>query len=322
MDAVKYKSLTLIPILYEQIERIDIVQLGSLTMNQWCSKQKNKPKYMLNASLWDNKGPIGTIWLDGKLARNEGTGYGFGTFSGGFAFGDPWNTKWDNYITGYPALIQNGRKTTVSVDSYVQNSVNRRSAICCKDNTLYMVTGTGLTLNQFRDQLAAYGMYEAINLDGGGSSRLLVDGAAINSPTDDRRCKLAIAVWVKDSLSSPAPSYQPGQYKIKVSTRLNLRSGPGTDYSVVGHLENGDIVNVIDIKSGWGKISRDGKYVWFSLEYATRIGDLPATPHWAQACLDSLVKKGIITDPTQWNDFDASLSMLNVGQLLALVDRI
>ena len=295
------------------IRRIDIVQLGGLTMNQWYSRQKDKPKYMLNASLWDNKGPIGTIWLDGKLVRDEGTGYGFGISDGGFSFGDPWNTKWDNYITGYPALIQNGRKTTVSVDSYVQNSVNRRSAICCKDNVLYMVTGTGLKLNQFRDQLATYGMTEAINLDGGGSSRLLVDGDAINSPTDDRRCKLAIAVWVKDSLPSPTPSYQPGRYKIKVSTRLNLRAGPSTDYSVAGHLENGDIVNVTEIKSGWGKISRDGKDVWFSLEYATRIGDLPVAPHWAQACLDSLVKKGIITDPAQWNNFDASLSMLNVG---------
>ena len=38
MDAVKYKNLTLIPIPYEQIERVDIVQLGSLTMNQWYSK--------------------------------------------------------------------------------------------------------------------------------------------------------------------------------------------------------------------------------------------------------------------------------------------
>ena len=91
------------------IRRIDIVQLGGLTMNQWYSRQKDKPKYMLNASLWDNKGPIGTIWLDGKLVRDEGTGYGFGISDGGFSFGDPWNTKWDNYITGYPALIQNGR---------------------------------------------------------------------------------------------------------------------------------------------------------------------------------------------------------------------
>ena len=43
--------------------------------------------------------------------------------------------------------------------------------------------------------------------------------------------------------------------------------------------------------------------------------------HWAQACLDSLVKKGIITDPTQWDDFNSSVSTLTVGQLLALIDK-
>lgn len=324
MNPVKYKSLTLISVPREQIRRVAIVQLGALTMNQWYDRQKDKPKYMLNASLWDNKGPIGTIWLDKKLIRNEGTGYGFGISAGKFSFGDPWNTKWDDYITGYPALIQNGRKTTHSVDSYVQNATTRRSAVCYKGNTLYIVTGAGLKLNQFREQLAEYGMAEAINLDGGGSSRLLVDGKAINSPTDNRRCKLAIAVWVKDAPSStlPSTSYKTGQYRIKVGTKLNLRTGAGTNYPVAGQLKNGDIVNVTEVQSGWGKTEYNGKAVWFSLEYATRIGDLPSAPHWAQACLDSLVRKGIITDPSQWNDFDASLSTLNIGQLLALVDQI
>ena len=43
--------------------------------------------------------------------------------------------------------------------------------------------------------------------------------------------------------------------------------------------------------------------------------------HWAQSCLDSLVEKKIITDPTQWDNFDASVSTLTVGQLLALIDK-
>ena len=46
----------------------------------------------------------------------------------------------------------------------------------------------------------------------------------------------------------------------------------------------------------------------------------PST-HWAQGCLDSLVKKGIISSPEQWDDFNASLNTLTVGQLLALIDK-
>lgn len=324
--AEKYKNLLLSPIPFSQIERVEIVQLGGLTMNQWYNRQTDKPKYMLNASLWDNKGPIGTIWLGGELVRNEGTGYGFGTHAGGFSFGDPWNTKWENYITGYPALIQSGNKTTISVDSYVQNSVNRRSAICKKGNTLYLVTGKNLKLNSFRNQLADYGMTEAINLDGGGSSRLLVDGVAINDPTDNRACKLAIAVWAKGTAPSPTPDpvpeLKPGQYKTRVNTYVNLRDGIGTSASSVGKLTNGLLLNVTEVKDGWGKTVYNGKTGWFSLKYATRVGDLPTAPHWAQKCLDSLVAKGIITDPTQWDEFDQSASKISIGQLLALVDKM
>lgn len=43
--------------------------------------------------------------------------------------------------------------------------------------------------------------------------------------------------------------------------------------------------------------------------------------HWAQKCLDSLADKGIISDPTQWDDFDQSVGTITIGQLLALVDK-
>lgn len=50
------------------------------------------------------------------------------------------------------------------------------------------------------------------------------------------------------------------KYKVKVNTFLNVRSGPGTTYSVVGKLSNNDIVEVQSINSGWAKIG-DKKYV-------------------------------------------------------------
>ena len=53
----------------DEIEKIDIVQLGGRTMKQWYDKQTNKPDYMINASLWDDKGAIGTIWQNGEIGR-------------------------------------------------------------------------------------------------------------------------------------------------------------------------------------------------------------------------------------------------------------
>lgn len=183
----------------DEIEKIDIVQLGGRTMKQWYDKQENKPDYMINASLWDDgKNAIGTIWQNGELVRNEGTGYGFGiNKNGGFGFGNPWDIAWNNYITGYPALIKDGKIMPDSVDSYVMTSKSKRSVIASAGNNIYLITTNEMTVAQLRKFLADNGYYNAINLDGGGSSRLMVGANAVNAPTADRIIPNAIAIWLK-----------------------------------------------------------------------------------------------------------------------------
>ena len=197
-DSIDIGKLRMAMIKAEDIRRVKIVPLGRMTMGQWYAQQADKPKYMLNASLWDTKGSIGTIYIDGKLQRNEGNGFGFGTQDGNtFAFGTPWDRKWRDYITGYPGLIRDGKAVDGVVTKDVRVSVTRRAAVAEKDDRLFLVTGKALTLDGFRKELLDFGFENAINLDGGGSARLMIDGEAVNDPTDDRSCKLAIAVWTK-----------------------------------------------------------------------------------------------------------------------------
>lgn len=206
-DYTVHGSLCVVDIPTDSIRKIEIVQLGSQTMGQWYNQQTDKPKYMLNASLWDENGPIGTIWLDGKLTRDEGSGYGFGVNKNGdCGFADPWSVAWQDYITGYPSLIESGKPTTHRVDSYVQNALTKRSCVANAAGHLYLITGESLTVDDLRAELAAFGAYNAINLDGGGSSRLMINGNAVNHPTDNRCCKLAIAVWVNESGMQDVPN--------------------------------------------------------------------------------------------------------------------
>lgn len=202
-EYINYNTLRIVEIAPEQIRTVKVVQLGRQTMGEWYAAQLDKPRYMLNASLWDNKGSIGTIFLDGKMQRDEGNGFGFGTTGAvAFDFGTPWSNKWADYITGYPALVQNGKQTGEEADRYIDNyvryAITKRAAVCRKDGKLVLVTGENLTLSQFRVMLSQYGVQDAINLDGGGSARMMIDGKAINQPSDDRACKLAIAVWLHE----------------------------------------------------------------------------------------------------------------------------
>lgn len=201
MQTITHRALTLLPIPVLSIRQAKIVWLGGKTMGQWRKAQADPPDYLLNGSLWDKKGAIGTIFREGEQIRSEGNGLGFGlTDKGGqdWAFGGPWDKSWQDYITGTPALIWRCKATgghmPLAADEQVKT---RRSALCAAGDILYLVTGKGLTLAEFTNQLLEFGVYYALNLDGGGSSRLMVGGTAVNSPTDDRKCPNAIAIWLK-----------------------------------------------------------------------------------------------------------------------------
>lgn len=59
-------------------------------------------------------------------------------------------------------------------------------------------------------------------------------------------------------------------YKIMVNTgALNVRKGPGTNYGVAKVIRKGQIFNIVEEKSGWGKLS-DGSG-WVSLNYTKKV---------------------------------------------------
>lgn len=55
------------------------------------------------------------------------------------------------------------------------------------------------------------------------------------------------------SWTLPAKREQAGKV-VNVRTYLNLRTGPGTDYTVVGRLLNGAEVKVLEESNGWYKV--------------------------------------------------------------------
>ena len=57
-----------------------------------------------------------------------------------------------------------------------------------------------------------------------------------------------------------------GYYKCTGSD-VNIRSGPGTQYTIVGTLNYGTKVYVYSISNGWAKISLGGIYRYVSADY-------------------------------------------------------
>lgn len=53
---------------------------------------------------------------------------------------------------------------------------------------------------------------------------------------------------------------------VKVKSSLRIRTGPGTNYDIVGALYNNDTANIYEIKNNWGRINKNN---WICLDYTT-----------------------------------------------------
>jgi hypothetical protein len=102
-------------------------------------------------------------------------------------------------VGGWPRIVDAGRNVALAADS-VEGTVPRfsrarhpRSALgISRDSAmLYLVAvdgrqraSVGMTLEELADAMIALGAYEAMNLDGGGSTALVIRDSIVNAPSD------------------------------------------------------------------------------------------------------------------------------------------
>ena len=113
-------------------------------------------------------------------------------------------------IGGGPMLVHNGKRQKVQVpsgESYEFRSMverHPRSAVGWNATSLFFVEvdgrqkdlSVGMTLDELGEFLASIGCDEAMNLDGGGSSTLWVNGAVRNSPCDGKERPISNSLMV------------------------------------------------------------------------------------------------------------------------------
>lgn len=75
-----------------------------------------------------------------------------------------------------------------------------------------------------------------------------------------------LAAEASDVTVSDIARTVPGYYGVTADV-LNIRSGPGTNYSIVGQLYYGDAILVTSISNGWAKFLYKGVYRYVSDDY-------------------------------------------------------
>ena len=77
--------------------------------------------------------------------------------------------------------------------------------------------------------------------------------------------------------SAPEATNKTGKV-INISSNLNVRSGAGTNYSVIGYLYNGNTVTITGESGNWYAISYNGTTGYVAKEYIQVSGDTSTTP--------------------------------------------
>lgn len=122
-------------------------------------------------------------------------------------------TSIDDITNGVPQLIKNGKiditwEQEKASRSFVDTRHPRTAVAKLKDGNFLMMTvdgrqpgvSVGMSLQELADYLLSLGAVDAMNLDGGGSTTMFLDGKVVNTPSDkegERKVGDAILVTLR-----------------------------------------------------------------------------------------------------------------------------
>ena len=259
------KIITYVPL--SSVERIELrVTNCRKTLSQ--VKAETKAHYVLNGGMWNPDGtpcPLlkvggamlsGTPWRPMGYAWDKGPDIRMTSEYGGAA----------NFIA-VTALVTSGKPVDKPSYGSAQGGKRGRSAIGLRGGDLALYcsgdgTGDAATPETLRDELAGLGWASAVMLDGGGSSQCDFGGERI---TASRKVHNWICVYLKQAEQTPPEEEDKpmSKYTVTPSIGVNIRSGPGTSYGKVGAYPMGTVVDVLEVRDGWGRTTKG----WVSLAY-------------------------------------------------------
>lgn len=141
-------------------------------------------------------------------------------------------------VGGGPWLVHDGRPAVDGVaegfsqKEFVDARHPRTAVGSTASGELLLVTvdgrqpqSRGVSLSELAERMAALGAMEAINLDGGGSTTMVVQGLYVNAPSDGAPRPVADALLVFGQGSSPAPILTMPQQTLAAGGRVRIEAG-------------------------------------------------------------------------------------------------
>lgn len=215
----KYPYITVVEIPKIEIKKInfDLCKQPKETLKQYYNRQSEKPDLLINGGFFDmSTGNTIFDYINEHTIINDSNIvlYGMGLLDNGeLEFGQmDSGISWKDFIGAYPPLIVNGRKTTINIAQEINYNA-RRSILAYNKENIYLIAIElpGMNFTQMQDLLLDLQILYAINLDGGGSTKILHNGKSLTSVLYNRAIDNIIAIYLKEKEEN-----QPTFFRVQV----------------------------------------------------------------------------------------------------------
>lgn len=172
------------------------------TLDKYYANLYTKPDILINGGLFSfatGKSVMDFIDEHRIKSQEDWVEYGFGIdVNGNLQYGKDSDKVWKDFISAYPPLVVNGIKQPITFAKEIAGRA-RRTVLGYDDDYIYTITidNPGVTLEKAATIALETGCKYAINLDGGGSTRLLYQGVAFATASYNRPVDNVIAIYIK-----------------------------------------------------------------------------------------------------------------------------
>lgn len=187
-----------------EIEKIDFAVCAqpTQTLEKYYNAQSRKPAILINGGFFNmSNGETVFDYINEhkQISSANDLVYGFGIDNlGNIKYGKDTDNNWKDFISAYPPLVVNGQKQKPTFASEINYNA-RRTILGYDDNYIYTISidNPGVNFDKAADIALNIGCKYAINLDGGGSTRLLYEGKAYARAIYNRPIDNIVAIYVK-----------------------------------------------------------------------------------------------------------------------------
>jgi hypothetical protein len=224
--------------------------------------------------------PVFTYKDEGVIKSDSLYKMGFGVDKNGvMSIGMSTNNSFKDFISAYPYLISAKKKVKFTYGKEIEGNHPRTALGYNKDFYFFVIVdgrtkkNKGMEFEELQDLFISIGADYAMNLDGGGSTRVLENGIVKNQPTEDRPVDNVICAYLikNDNLTNTESTVN---YRIvNAPSGLRIRSNTDTNSksNIITVLDNGTVVKVYEITNGWAKINYNNGNGYCSANYLSKI---------------------------------------------------